>query len=148
MKLVCENIFEFQKGRDPSEVLKLGKRKEMEEWLKKFLYTSAYKINSDFTVDIKSEFISPRDSYFQHIPEFIQFNECKGDFLIRDQYLSSMRGCPRIVHGDFMVDGNKITDLEGSPTRVDGSYYIKRNNKTFDVEQIKQICEVGGRIVT
>ena len=147
-QIVYESLLEFQKGtKDPFEVLHLGKKKEIDEWLRRFLYTSAYKINSDWTIDIKRDFIITSGDYIKEIPEFIQFNECLGDFMFRDGNLISMRGCPYIVHGDFMVDGNKLTDLEGCPKKVEGSFWIKRNNKTFTVEEIRKLCEVGGKII-
>ena len=147
-KIVYESLLEFRRGENPSEVLKLGKKKDVEEWLRQYIYSSAYKINTDWTIDILKDFIVPSGyNTFVEIPEFIQFNECHGDFLLRDNNLKSMEGCPRIVHGDFMVDGNKLEDLDGSPIQVDGSYYIKRNKEKFDIEQIKKICKVGERIV-
>jgi hypothetical protein len=149
-KLVAESleaIMEFQRGQNPSDVLKLGKKKELEAWLKQHIFKSAYRINSDWTVDLKRDFIIPKENFMPELPEYVQFNECFGDFLIRDQNLISMIGCPYVVHGDFMVDGNKLTDLKGSPTRVDGSYFIKRNSVKFTKEQIQKICEVGEMII-
>ena len=150
-KLVAENleaIMEFQRGqKSPFDVLKLGKKKELEEWLHRYLYGRTYKINSDWTVDLTRDFVLPSGTYLKEFPEFVQFNECFGDFLMRDQHLEYMRGCPYLVHGDFMVDGNKIDSLEGSPIKVEGDYYIKRNKVQFTIEQIQKICEVEGHIV-
>ena len=146
--LVRESLLEFQRGQNPSDVLKLGKKKELDAWLRQHLYSNGYTINSDWTVDIKRDFILPKDSTMLYeLPDFVQFNECFGDYLIRDQYLKSMRGAPYYVHGDFMVDGNKLEDLEGCPKKVDGNFFIKRNTVKFTKDQIKAICEVGEMIV-
>ena len=146
--LVKESLFEFQRGQNPSDVLKLGKKKEFDAWLRQHLFSSGYVINSDWTVDIKRDFILTKSAEIMYnLPDFIQFNECFGDFLIRDQYLKTMKGCPYFVHGDFMVDGNKLEDLEGCPTRVDGNFFIKRNNVKFTKDQIQKICQVGEMIV-
>ena len=62
-QIVYESLLEFQRGQNPTDVLKLGKKKELEAWLKKYLFTSAYKINSDWTVDLKRDFILPKDNF-------------------------------------------------------------------------------------
>jgi hypothetical protein len=148
MNIVRERILEFQRGQNPSDVLKLGKKKELDAWLRQHLPSVSYTINSDWTVDLKRDFIMPKSSNIMYeLPEFIQFNECFGDFLIRDQYLKTMKGCPYFIHGDFMVDGNKIEDLEGCPKRVDGNFFIKRNTTKFTKEQIQKLCQVGEMII-
>lgn len=141
-----ESIMEFQRGRkDPSETLNLGKKKELMEWLKQFVPLSGYKINSDWTVDVR-ELIIPH-TYMKELPEFVQFNLCRGDVLIRDQYIESLAGFPKIVKGDFFVDGNKLEDLDGCPEEVGGDFYIRKNNKKFTIDEVKALCKVGGRIV-
>lgn len=148
-KLVFESIdsiMEFQRGRrDPSETLNLGKKKELEEWLRQNIPLSRFKINSDWTVDVK-ELVMP-NKYFKELPDFVQFNVCQGDVLVRDQYFITLTGFPKIVKGDFMVDGNKLEDIDGCPEEVGGDFYIKKNNKKFTVDEIKAVCNVGGRIV-
>ena len=145
-KLVCESLLEFQRG-NPSEALSLGKKKEVDAWLKTYVPFSRAKINSEWTIDTKEIIIPQQRSLYNGIPEYIQFNICDGDFLLRDNQLKSMVGCPRIVKGDFMVDGNKLVDLDGCPEEVSGDFYIKKNDKKFTVDEIKKICNVGGRVV-
>jgi len=145
-KLVCESLLEFQRGK-PSESLALGKKKEIDVWLKEFVPFSRAKINSQWTIDTKELVIPQGKPLYYGIPEYIQFNICEGNCLIRDNQLKSMEGCPRIVKGDFMVDGNKLEDLDGSPEEVEGDYYIKRNNKKFTIDEVKKVCDVKGRIV-
>lgn len=146
MKLVLESLLEFQRGRNPSEILSLGKKKEIDTWLKQYVPFSQAKINSEWTIDVK-EVVIPQNKTIYEIPEYIQFNICSGKFLIRDNQLKSMVGCPKIVKGDFMMDGNKIPDLDGCPEEVNGDFYIKKNEKKFTVDEIKKVCNVGGRIV-
>jgi len=143
-QLVFESLLEFQRGK-PSEALSLGKKKEVDEWIKKFIPYSKAKINSEWTIDTK-DVIVPSNRYLSEFPEYIQLNICDGDCLIRDQSLKSMIGCPRIVKGDFMVDNNKLTDLDGCPEEVEGDFFIKKNDKKFTVEEIQKVCKVGGRI--
>jgi hypothetical protein len=146
MKLVLESLLEFQRGRNPSEVLSLGKKKEIDIWLKQYIPFSRARINSEWTIDTK-EVVIPQNKAIYEIPEDIQFNICSGNFFIRDNYLKSMNGCPKIVKGDFMVDGNKLVNLDGCPEEVSGDFYIKKNENKFTVDEIKKICNVGGRIV-
>ena len=145
--IIKESLLEFQRGK-PSETLALGKKKEVDEWLRKFVPYSKAKINSQWTIDTKEIVIPQGKSIWDgFIPEYIQFNICDGKCLVRDNQLKSMQGLPKIIKGDFMVDGNKLEDLDGSPEEVEGDYYIKRNNKKFTVDEVKKVCNVGGRIV-
>jgi len=41
--------------------------------------------------------------------------------------ISSLKGCPRIVHGDFYLQGTSIRNLEGGPEIVGGKYEVKHN---------------------
>jgi hypothetical protein len=143
-QLVFESLLEFQRGK-PSEALSLGKRKDVEEWIKKYIPFSRAKINSEWTIDTK-DVVIPSNKYMTEFPEYIQLNICDGDCLIRDQNLKSMIGCPKIVKGDFMVDRNKLVDLDGCPEEVSGDFFIKGNDKKFTVDEIKKVCNVGGRI--
>ncbi len=144
--ILKESLLEFQRG-NPSEALALGKKKEVDAWLKKYVPFSHAKINSQWTIDTKDVVIPRSKSLYEGIPEYIQFNICDGNFLLRDNQIKSMAGCPRVIKGDFMVDGNKLEDLDGSPEEVEGDYYIKRNNKKFTIDEVKKVCNVGGRIV-
>ena len=41
--------------------------------------------------------------------------------------ISSLKGCPKIVHQDFYFRGTNITNLEGGPESVGGRYVVTRN---------------------
>jgi hypothetical protein len=147
MNIVRENLFEFQRGQNPSVVLALGRLAEVEKWLKQFILRNAYTINSNWEIDLKKDFIITSSMNFpEEIPEFIQFNICPGSFLIRDKKLASLRGCPRIVNKDFFVDYNKLMSLGGCPIQVDGDFYIQHNLRPFTPEEIKKICKIGGKL--
>ena len=146
-KIVFESLYEFERGQNPSRVLDLGRKEKMEKWLSKWIPYSKYKINPDWTIDLPVGLIIPQSRRFESFPDFIQIDVCHSDFIIRDQMLNSMVGCPRIVEGDFFVDGNKLSDLEGSPIEVHGCYYIRKNDKKFTKEEIQAICKVGENIV-
>jgi hypothetical protein len=146
-RIVYESLFEFERGLAPFDALDLGKLKKVEEWLSSYhIYRANYKINSDWSIDIKRSLIIIPDQFIIGIPDYIRFNECQGDFIIRGNRLLSMSGCPKIVHGDFAVNDNKLRDLFGSPIQVDGYYFIQNNEVKFTEEQIRKICKVGGKV--
>lgn len=146
-KIVFESLFEFERGQNPSQVLDLGRKEKMIKWLSEWIPYSRYKINNDWTIDLPGGLVISSNRRFESFPEFIKIDVCHGDFLIRDQLLNSMIGCPRIVEGDFFVDGNKLEDLDGSPEEVHGCYYIRKNKKKFTKEEIQAVCKVGENIV-
>jgi len=149
MKIVRESLLEFQRGQDPMKTLELGgKLQQIKDWLFPFLFSSQYRVNTDYTIDIiRGDFIDLNCSSFREgIPEYVVFNECKGSFIIDGKGLPDLYGCPKIVRGDFIVPNNKISDLKGSPEIVDGDYIISNNPGNFTVGDIQKVCEVGGRI--
>lgn len=71
---------------------------------------SNYQLNCDG--DIKIEIKQDK------IPDFITFNEVKGEFILRGGELVSLRGVPIKVGKRFDCSGNKINTLEYSPTII------------------------------
>jgi len=147
MKIVKENLFEFERGLDPKEVLNLGKIKKMKEWLSQFIFNSQYTINQDYTIDIKGDFIITDNHTISEIPDYIQFNICNGYFICNGGHLKNLFGCPKNIKGDFYAAYNKIENLNGSPEIVEGDYVIKGNNAKFTKEEIRKLCEVGGNVI-
>jgi len=145
--IVRENLFEFERGQEPRKALQLGgELKKIQNWLTPYLYTSQYKVNSDWTIDIvRGDFVA-YSGKITHIPEFIQFNKCAGAFIIDGMEFDFMQGCPKTVDGDFHVADNEIKALTGSPEYVGGDYNIRGNPGNFSVADIEKICEVAGKI--
>jgi len=148
MKLVCESLYEFQRGQDPMKTLELGgKLQQIKDWLSPFLFSSQYRVNTDYTIDIiRGDFIA-LEYIRDGIPEYVKFNRCFGSFIVDGKSLPDMIGCPKIVDRDFLVANNKINDLNGSPIEVGGDYIIKSNPGNFSKESIAKVCKVGGRIL-
>lgn len=71
---------------------------------------SKYELNCDghIKIEIKQD----------KLPDFITFNEVKGEFIVRGGELVSLRGVPRKVGKRFDCSGNKINTLEYSPTII------------------------------
>ena len=147
MIIVRESLNEFKRGQDPKKALQIGgELKKIQKWLRPFLFVNQYHVNSDWEIDIvKGDFIAYEDN-IPELPEYIQFGECVGAFVMDAKGLTTMRGCPRIVHGDFYVGHNELQFLDGSPEYVGGSYSIRENPVKFSVADIEQICDVKGQI--
>ena len=147
-KLVSESLYEFQRGQAPKETLKIGGEYEkLKSWLSQFLYKSQWKLNEDWTIDVvKGDFIISGEK-IPELPEFIQFNECKRDFILINSDLQILNGFPKIVEGDLAIGQNNIRSLKGCPEYVGGDFNIKYNEgTTFSEEEIRKICDVQGKV--
>jgi len=146
MKIVRESLLEFQRGQDPMKTLELGgKLQQIKDWLSPYLFSSQYKVNSDYTIDVvRGDFIAIDET--PEIPEYVKFNICKGSFIISGQGFKDLFGCPRIVEKDFIVSANKIVSLNGSPEIVIGSYVINNNPGNFTIDDVRKVCDVKGKI--
>lgn len=64
-----------------------------------------------------------------HKLTYIPFNfgVVNGDFICGSNYLSSLKGAPRIVKGIFHCSFNKLTSLEYSPKEIHGAFNAAHN---------------------
>ncbi len=88
-----------------------------------------YTINEDLTVDVDN------DVFLYLLPIIylpIQFGEINGEFLLGENGLKSLRGCPYIVHHDFTCGGNEITSLNYLPKIIEGTIRLFNNKKLID----------------
>ncbi len=83
-----------------------------------------YTINSNGSVDVDGSVYLFQKTLVE-IP--LNFNNVTGDFLISDNRITSLRGCPREVGGDFSCSRNKITNLIGGPEFVGSEYFANSN---------------------
>lgn len=98
---------------------------EIEDWLLTHdIYK--YKINNDGTVDIDGD-VNLFNKQINIIP--IKFGLVSGNFLLTNNNLESLKGCPNIVQGNFKCISNKIKTLEGSPIEVGGNYSCSFNSE-------------------
>ena len=148
MKIIRENLLEFERGGDPMKTLGLGGLLDkIKKWLSPFLFKSQYQVNKDYMVNIvKGDFINFQENIPQ-IPDYVRFNECQGSFIIDGKGLKDLFGCPKIVRGDFYVPNNEIQNLNGSPEFVGGNYAISGNPVKFTEKQVRDICHVEGKVI-
>jgi hypothetical protein len=140
MKLVRENLNEFERGDNSLKNLGIGKRVLIENWLKKYEIIR-YVINDDLTINVNGDV----DLDFHDIgefPDYIQFNKVDGVFTCSECSLTSLRGCPLIVNSNFWCDGNLLTNLDDCPKIVLGKFICKSNSVKFTKDYIQSKCRV------
>ena len=100
MKLVKEFLLEFERGSDPKNVLGIGKKYLIENWMKA-MRIEDYTINYDLTIDIwgNLDLLKYPLIEIKHLPEYIQFNHVNGFFDIGN--LESINGIPNRVEGSI-----------------------------------------------
>jgi hypothetical protein len=150
MKLVKETLYEFERSDNSLKNLGIGKRLLIEKWLAE-MGIRWYTINDDFTIN-KHHSANLGDGIYirlkklkGNLPDYIVFNET-GPFDISGCELTTLRGCPRIVHGFFNCKGNRLTSLDYCPKYVSDQFICYDNNREFDREEILQICKCNGTI--
>lgn len=92
---------------------------KIKEWIiteNVFFYNNDIFIDKNYCLncdgDVKLEISDDK------IPEFITFNEVKGEFLLRGGNVTSLRGVPLKVGKRFDCSNNKIQSLEHSPVII------------------------------
>lgn len=147
-KFVSESLYEFQRGQEPKEALKIGGEYEkIKSWLSQFLYKSQWTINEDWAIDVvKGDFIASGVK-IPEFPEFIDFNNVVRDFIVSGCELEILSGFPKRIEGDLIISDNKIVSLNGCPQYVGGDFSINRNKvDKFTEAEIRKICEVKGKV--
>ena len=102
---------------------------ETKDWLDK-MEIIKYTINVDLSVDVNNH-VKIDYKQLHKIP--VNFNKIYGDFSCYHNYLTSLKGCPKIVNGKFSCSNNYLTSLKGCPSTVDKSFYCNNNElKTLE----------------
>jgi hypothetical protein len=171
MKLVKEYI-SFERGVDPKNILGIGQRYLIEKWLEE-MNIKYYTINDDMTITVK-ENIDFYPHLKNNLPDYIQFLSVEGHLDFFRCPITTLRGCPEYV-GDYFgcpltkvtslkygpkevfcnknnrnlgyaANDAKLISLEGLPKKIDGNLWIYRNPKVFTIEEIRNVCDVTGKI--
>jgi len=134
MKLVKEYINEvFSKSEDKLSSLGVGKVHQIKLWIEELLEkcddtnidSPDIIINGDFTLNVIGNLFLPNGC--GDLPDYIQFNEVGKTFNCVECDLTTLRGCPKIVHGDYICDNNHLTSLEFGPIYVMTSFLCGSN---------------------
>jgi len=62
--------------------------------------------------------------------------------------LYSLEGGPEYVGGDFQCQLNRLKSLDGCPKTVGGNFSCFENTTSFQIEDVRKVCKVFGRIRT
>ena len=101
----------------------LKSKEEISKWCKDHLIEN-YTINDDLTVDVDDNVIL----YQYPIEELpFQFNYVKGDFILGENNLTTLKGVPYKIDGDFICGGNNIRDLDYFPKYVNSRIMLLNN---------------------
>ena len=163
MKTLNESI--LSRSSHGAKGFEAQRRGLIEDWLKEHGIRN-YTINKDLTINVNGNvYLSAID--LKEFPEYIQFGVVRGDFVCRINYLTSLRGVPRIVGGNFDCADNELTSLEGAPKEVGGyfdcshnklttlkeapenvaSFYCSNNKVQFTEEDVRKVCKVKGKVI-
>ena len=70
-----------------------------------------------------------------------------GTFSCSSNNLKSLTGAPTSVGGDFYCGNNFLTSLRGAPKTVGGDFVCHSNLGIFTKEQVRDECDVKGKII-
>jgi hypothetical protein len=100
-----------------------------------------YTINSDGSIDV----VGDVDLWRKSLTELpLIFNKVSGYFYCGDNFLTTLKGCPRWVESDFNCSYNRLTSLEFRPDYVGGYFTCVYNNLTDNYCD----TEIGGGFYT
>jgi len=98
----------------------------------KYFNIKNYTINEDDSIDVNGK-VHIVDKRLEKFP--LTFNRVSGDFAIRSNRLTSLKGSPNFVGGDFTCSSNLLMSLEGGTIKVLGSFFC-HNNKLLTLKGI------------
>jgi hypothetical protein len=101
----------------------LKSKEEIYQWCTDHLIEN-FTINDDLTVDVNDNVIL----YLYKINELpVQFGDVKGDFILGENNLKTLKGVPHSVGGDFICGGNDIRDLDYFPKNINSRIILLNN---------------------
>ncbi len=102
----------------------LETKEDIENWCDNNMIEN-YTINDDLTVDVN-------DNVILYLVEMnslpIQFGYVKGDFILGENGLTTLKGVPHTVDGDFICGGNNIRDLDYFPKNINSRIILLNND--------------------
>jgi hypothetical protein len=146
MKILKDHIninesFERNNAKSSSDklgVIGIGKIELIKKWLDEHRIFD-YTINNDMTIDLigstfKNHDLELHSCKLTEFPSYIQFGHVKGWVDLRDNKLTSLRGCPKNIGGFFDCAYNNLKSLEGGPEKVGGDYMCFSNLDLVSLE--------------
>ncbi len=81
------------------------------------------------------------------LPEILKNVSVGKDFYCNGNNLTSLEDAPKFVGQNFICSYNLLISLEGAPEYVDGDFYCSKNPVKFTEKQVRDVCNVGGKII-
>jgi len=109
-----------------AEVLNESSMEEAKAFVKKYFSKNEIKISSSGMLIAQKDIILDMDE----LSELgVTFEDCpKKKFIIRDNVISTLKGCPSVCK-EFDAAGCNLKNLDGGPTKItDGDYVISSND--------------------
>jgi len=95
-----------------------------------------YQIRDDGSIDVVGNVdLSGKLGDLKQLP--LNFNEVKGDFDCRVNNLTTLEGCPKVVHDYFSCAKNKLTSLEHSPKIIKGNFHCWYNDNLTSLDGLE-----------
>ena len=142
----------FTEDSDPVNDMGIGLKHLIEKWIEEMNKKSIdqmgiknYSIDEYANINVEDNCSLP--DHCGNIPEYIKFGIIKGEFIISNCNMTTLRGCPEIVERDFKCNSNSLTSLEYCPKIVKGNFICSGNVIGFNSNAIRKICKVGKDII-
>ncbi len=121
-------------------------KKEIIQWCDNYLITN-YNIDDNLIVNVDGDvflYLVP----IKTLP--FQFGKVSGEFLLGENGLISLKGCPYTVESDFTCGGNLITSLKYLPQIINGTIKLFNNinliNFTSNLKTCNNLIKTSNRI--
>jgi len=92
-----------------------------------------YQIRDDGSIDFDGD-VNLSEELDNLKQLLLTFNEVNGYFSSSNNKLTTLEGCPKVVHDYFSCARNKLTSLEHSPKIVKGDFYCSYNDNITSLE--------------
>ena len=126
-----ENI-SFKRGRNPKEVLGIGKRAQIKQWFEKWAPDAEYKIDDDFNIYVENYYLYLRNSKLTSLPDNLK---SQGDLDLQNTNITSLPDNLK-VGGYLNLNYTKITSLPDN-LEVEGFLDIENTKITSLPDNLK-----------
>ena len=109
--------------------LGIGEEKQIRDWLESHKIRN-YTLNNDLSIDVRGKV-----EIYEDLPEYIQFNNIYGSFIVLFENVTSMKGFPKYVEKSFFISKTNIEILDNCPEEVN-DFEIILNKKLKKIESL------------
>src|ERR1035437_2842030 len=130
----------FKQSNDTLSSLNIGIEQSIKKWLTDFGIADCF-INKDHTINVYGT-VYLQDNNLVELPPYIKFNIVTGSFLIGNNKLISLIGCPNIVLEMYGCSNNMLSNLEHCPKIIGKRIFCYSNLIEFSSEYVKSVCDI------